>query len=204
MHNGFLEVEGEKMSKSLGNFVTIRELLADWPGEVVRLNMLKTHYRSPMDWTQAGLRTSALELDGWRTFTEFCDASNGEVSSAVIDALRDDLNTSAALTEIRKLVELCRTSSDPRTKPHCDLLATSLFLGIDPRKINYQKILVAQRGGVDEAKIGALIAARTEARARKDFRESDRIRDELVAMGVVLKDGKGPDGTPVTTWEIAR
>ena len=199
MHNGFLEVEGAKMSKSLGNFVTIRELLNDWPGEALRLNMLKTHYRSPIDWTLAGLRSSALELDGWRTFTQHCDPSEGEVSRAVIAALSDDLNTSLALTEVRKLVETCRTSSDPRAKPHSDLLATSLFLGIDPTGVSYQGILKLQRGGIDEQKVSALIADRTAARARKDFKESDRIRDELAAMGVVIKDSK--EGT---TWEIAR
>jgi cysteinyl-tRNA synthetase len=199
MHNGFLQVESEKMSKSLGNFFTIRELLADWPGEVLRLNMLKTHYRSPLDWTLAGAKTSALELDGWRTFTEFADASRGKVPSAVVSALGDDLNTSLALTEIRKLVEDCRTSSDPRSAPHCDLLASSLFLGIDPRGVNYQRILNSQRGGVDELKIKTLIEARTAARARKDFKESDRIRDELAAMGIAIKDSK--EGT---TWEIAR
>jgi cysteinyl-tRNA synthetase len=199
MHNGFLQVEGDKMSKSTGNFVTIRELLADWPGEVLRLNMLKTHYRSPIDWTLAGLHASALELDGWRTFTQSSDASKGEVSRTVLAALGDDLNTSLALTEIRKLVETCRTSTDPWSKPHSDLLATSLFLGIDPRNVDYQQILKLQRGGIDEPKVRALIESRTAARARKDFRESDRIRDELAAMGVVIKDSK--EGT---TWEIAR
>ena len=199
MHNGFLQVEGEKMSKSLGNFVTIRELLADWPGEVLRLNMLKTHYRSPIDWTLAGLHASALELDGWRIFTEKGNASKGEVPSEVLAALSDDLNTPMALTEVRRLVEACRTNSDPWSKPHCDLLATSLFLGINPAKVNYQKILKSQRGGVDEQKVEALILARTAARARKDFKESDRIRDELAAIGVVIKDSK--EGT---TWEIAR
>jgi cysteinyl-tRNA synthetase len=204
MHNGFLQVEGEKMSKSLGNFVTIRELLNDWPGEVLRLNMLKTHYRSPIDWTLAGLRTSALELDGWRTFTDVADASKGKVPDAVVAALCDDLNTSQVLTEIRKLVEDCRSSSDPWSAPHCDLLASSLFLGIEPRKVNYQTILTSQRGGIDEPKVKALLEARTAARARKDFKESDRIRDELAAMGVVLKDGKDAEGKPITTWEIAR
>jgi cysteinyl-tRNA synthetase len=204
MHNGFLEVEGEKMSKSLGNFFTIRELLNDWPGEVLRLNMLKTHYRSPMDWTASSVRTSALELDGWRTFTEHSDPSRGEVPRAVVDALSDDLNTSLALTEIRKLVDACRMSSDPRSKPHCDLLKASLFLGIDPKRVNIQAILKSQRGSFDESKIASLLQDRTAARARKDFKESDRIRDELAAMGVVLKDGKDADGKPVTTWEIAR
>src|ERR1700751_822 len=202
MHNGFLQVEGDKMSKSLGNFVTIRELLGDWPGEVLRLNMLKTHYRSPIDWTMAGLNSSALELDGWRTFTKYSHPSRGEVPRAVIAALSDDLNTSLALTEIRKLVETCRTSSDPRAKPHSDLFATSLFLGIDPTGVNYQGILKQQRGGIDAQKVSALIAARAAARARKDFKESDRIRNELAAMGIVLKDGKDADGNPVTTWEI--
>ena len=199
MHNGFLQVEGEKMSKSLGNFVTIRALLNDWPGEVLRLNMLKTHYRSPIDWTARGIQTSALQLDAWRTFTESCDPAEGEVSSAVLNALSDDLNTSQALTEMSKLAEDCRTSDDPRSKPHRDLLATSLFLGIDPRRINFQEILNSQRGGVDELKVRELIDNRTAARARKDFKESDRIRNELAAMGIVIKDSK--EGT---TWEIAR
>jgi cysteinyl-tRNA synthetase len=199
MHNGFLQVEGEKMSKSLGNFVTIRELLADWPGEVLRLNMLKTHYRSPIDWTLKGLQASALELDGWRAFTQHCEQSAGRVSSSILAALSDDLNTPQALTEIRKLVEACRTSADPKSKPHSDLLATSLFLGIDPRHVDIQRILNSQRGGIDEPKVRTLIESRTAARARKDFKESDRIRDELAAMGVVIKDSK--EGT---TWEIAR
>jgi cysteinyl-tRNA synthetase len=199
MHNGFLQVEGEKMSKSLGNFVTIRDLLADWPGEVLRLNMLKTHYRSPIDWTLKGLQASALELDGWRAFTQHCEQSPGGVSSSILAALSDDLNTPQALTEIRKLVEACRTSADPKSKPHSDLLATSLFLGIDPRHVDIQRILNSQRGGIDEPKVRTLIESRTAARARKDFKESDRIRDELAAMGVVIKDSK--EGT---TWEIAR
>jgi cysteinyl-tRNA synthetase len=204
MHNGFVEVEGKKMSKSEGNFVTIRELLADWPGTVLRLNMLKTHYRSPFDWTAAGVRASALELDGWKTFTEASDLQIGEVPATVINALCDDLNTSLALTEIRKLVDACRGSSDPWSKPHMDLLASSLFLGIDPRRFDFRKILSAQRGGIDEPKVATLIDERTAARARKDFKESDRIRDELAAMGVTLKDGKDSTGKPTTTWEIAR
>jgi cysteinyl-tRNA synthetase len=199
MHNGFLQVEGAKMSKSEGNFVTIRELLADWPGEVLRLNMLKTHYRSPIDWTAASVRTCGLELDGWKTFTEAPDLQIGEVPAAVMNALCDDLNTSLALTEIRKLVDVCRGSSDPWSRPHMDLLASSLFLGIDPRRFDFQKVLRSQRGGLDEPRIAILIDERAAARARKDFKESDRIRDELAAMGVVIKDSK--EGT---TWEIAR
>src|SRR3954449_6861838 len=96
MHNGFLQVEGEKMSKSLGNFVTIRELLADWPGEVLRLNMLKTHYRSPMDWTVKGLEESAKTLDGWYNFIGDCQPAS-EPDQIFTEALRDDLNTPSAI-----------------------------------------------------------------------------------------------------------
>ena len=85
MHNGFLEVEGDKMSKSLGNFVTIRELLADWPGEVLRLNMLKTHYRSPIDWTVKALEESAKTLDDW--YAVAADITGARPSDAVIEAL---------------------------------------------------------------------------------------------------------------------
>ena len=91
LHNGFLQVEGEKMSKSLGNFVTINELLKDWPGEVVRLNMLKTHYRSPIDWTVKGLEESAKVLDDW--YATAGDVVASAPASAVLDTLADDLNT---------------------------------------------------------------------------------------------------------------
>src|SRR3984957_5427624 len=91
MHNGFLNVEGEKMSKSLGNFVTIRDLLADWPGDVLRLNMLKAHYRSPMDWTLKGLEERARTLDDW--YAVAADARGEQPTDTVIEALSDDLNT---------------------------------------------------------------------------------------------------------------
>src|SRR6478672_6450509 len=91
MHNGFLQVESEKMSKSLGNFVTIRDLLVDWPGEALRLNMLKTHYRSPIDWTSKSLEESAKTLDDW--YAVAADVRAGQPSDAVVEALSDDLNT---------------------------------------------------------------------------------------------------------------
>src|SRR4029077_14410718 len=93
MHNGFLQVEGEKMSKSLGNFVTIRELLADWPGEVLRFQMLKTHYHQPIDWTKSGAEQAALALDTFHHLTSAADARSGRVSASVLAALADDLNT---------------------------------------------------------------------------------------------------------------
>jgi len=199
MHNGFLQVEGEKMSKSLGNFFTIHDLLKDWPGEVLRFQMLKTHYRQPIDWTRKGTETAAIALDVFRNFTQFCNDDVARPSAGVLDALADDLNTPQAIAELHKLAEECRRSVDPKSKAAHDLLASCKFLGFDPRTISYQDILTRQRGGVDEIRVRSLIEDRTAARARKDWKESDRIRDELAAMGVVLKDSK--DGT---TWEVAR
>jgi cysteinyl-tRNA synthetase len=196
MHNGFLQVEGEKMSKSLGNFFTIREVLAKWPGAVLRLQMLKTHYRQPIDWTQKATETAAIELDRFFTFTEHC-GGGGRISPGVLNALSDDLNTPQVVTELHALAEQCRTSADPDSEFARDLLESCRFLGINP--ISYREVAKLQRGEVDEVRIESLIADRNAARKGKDFKESDRIRDELAAMGVVLKDSK--DGT---TWEVKR
>jgi cysteinyl-tRNA synthetase len=197
MHNGFLQVEGEKMSKSLGNFVTIHELLKDWPGEVIRFQMLKTHYRQPIDWTKKGTETALLELDGYYTFTKECTKLKDRVPLPVIEALKDDLNTPQAITELRRLVEKCRQSTSHDSDAARDLWAGCQFLGINP--VSWREVMARQRGEVDRDKVENLIKERAAARARKDFKASDRIRDELAEMGVVLKDSK--DGT---TWEIAR
>src|ERR1700744_6423301 len=101
MHNGFLQVEGEKMSKSTGNFFTIREVLADWPGEVLRLNMLKTHYRSPIDGTLKGMEESAKTLDDW--YRVAADIEGDKPADAVLEALADDLNTAQTITALHGL-----------------------------------------------------------------------------------------------------
>ena len=179
MHNGFLQVEGEKMSKSLGNFYTIRDLLADWPGEVLRFNMLRTHYRQPIDFTLAGLRESWKTLERWYEVTEpLADpAPDGEFFAA----LSDDLNTPAAIASLHQADEVA--------------LAGGLgFLGFS----NVQLKLAAKQQ-VDTVAIAAAIEARKAAKAAKNFAESDRIRDELLAKGIVLKDG--PQGT---VWEIKK
>jgi len=199
MHNGFLEVEGEKMSKSLGNFVTIRELLADWPGEVLRLNMLKTHYRSPMDWTVKGLEESAKTLDEW--YRVAADVREGMPAGAVVEALADDLNTPQMIAALHGLRSQAASGRDEDRAIFAGSLRLVGFLSGSTAQWDARK---QQASGVDATQVDSLISARAAARARKDFKESDRIRDELVAMGVVLKDGKGPDGAPVTTWEIAR
>jgi cysteinyl-tRNA synthetase len=179
MHNGFLNVEGEKMSKSLGNFVTIRELLADWPGDVLRLNMLRTYYRQPTDWTVHGMKESWNILERWYDAVE--PIANPRISDGVLAALNDDLNTPQALAELHK--------SSPE-----DLAGGLMLLGFspDPERI-------ARKVAVDTVEIARAIDARNAARKAKNFKESDRIRDELLVQGIVLKDG--PDGT---TWEVKR
>ncbi|WP_181705283.1 cysteine--tRNA ligase [Chthonobacter rhizosphaerae] len=191
MHNGFLQVEGEKMSKSLGNFVTIHELLADWPGEVLRFNMLKTHYRQPIDWTVRGMEESWRVLDDWYAAT--ADAGPGTVAPTVVEALSDDLNTPKAVAELHGL------RSDPAA------LAGALrllgFLADTPAEWAARR----PAASVDAAAVERLIQARLAARKARNFAEGDRIRDELAAMGVSLKDGKdSATGEPVTTWEVKR
>jgi len=215
MHNGFLMVEGEKMSKSLGNFVTIRQVLADWPGDVVRLTMLKTHYRQPIDWTVKGLKESEKTLRKWRDAVR----RNGFVPSAVLphtflDFLADDLNTHGALGEMHRAgFAANRARSDfPAEGESADHLVGSLageliacadFLGIELRP--QAASTHATPAGVDDAVVAPLIEARLAARRARDFAEADRLRAELSALGIALKDGKDPTtGEPVTTWEVAR
>jgi cysteinyl-tRNA synthetase len=192
MHNGFLQVDSEKMSKSLGNFITIHDLLADWPGEVLRLNMLKTHYTSPIDWTMKSLEESARTLNDWYRFA--ADVEPSKPAASVVEALLDDLNTPQAIAALHGL----RNSSDP-----AGLSASLRQLGFLSESAAQWESRKRQASGVDAGEIDRLIAERTAARARKDFKESDRIRDELAAKGVVIKDGKDSDGKPVTTWELA-
>ena len=180
MHNGFLQVEGEKMSKSAGNFFTIRDLLADWPGEVLRFNMLRTHYRQPIDFTFAGLRESWKMLERWYAVTE--PLADPSPDAAFFEALADDLNTPAAIAALHQADDVA--------------LAGGLgFLGFS----NVQLKIAARVAAVDEAEIARAIAARKAARAAKNFAESDRIRDEMLDKGILLKDG--PQGT---TWEVKR
>lgn len=191
MHNGFLQVEGEKMSKSLGNFITIRQLLNDWPGEVLRFNMLRTHYRQPIDWTMKGLEESSKVLDRW--YSSVGDAApSGTIDAGFVGALADDLNTPEAIARLHQL-------------DGSALKSAGVLLGLLETTASQRKSTVLAETGADANAIEQLIASRKAARAAKDFKESDRIRDELAAMGVTLKDGKDPKtGEMTTTWEVAR
>jgi cysteinyl-tRNA synthetase len=203
MHNGFLQVESEKMSKSLGNFITIRELLADWPGEVLRLTMLKTHYRSPVDWTLKGMEESKQTIDSWARAIEphGVDPQEGvpTVGGEVLRALGDDLNTPLAIAAMHGMARAAKQGDEKAG----ELLAGSAdILGL--RRSNWDNNIdrfVSKAAWDDDfnKKFERLMAERADARARKDYKESDRLRDELAAMGIVVKDFK--DGT---TWEVAR
>jgi len=194
MHNGFLQVEGEKMSKSLGNFITIRDVLKDWPGEVARLNMLRTHYRQPIDWTVKSLEESWKTLDDWYWIAG--DAPGEAISSQALEALGDDLNTHQVITALHGLRNRIQAGEDTLRGEFAGTLRALGFLRESAKDWAARR----QAGSdVDAATVEGLIAARKAARSAKNFAESDRIRDELAAMGVVLKDSK--EGT---TWEIAR
>ncbi len=194
MHNGFLQVEGEKMSKSLGNFVTIRELLQDWPGEVIRLAMLQTHYRQPINWTVAGLREAQKILDQWYPLTD--EVAPAYMCADALNGLEDDLNTPKALAALHEL----RGEAAKGAKPAAACLkASAQLFGLLQNSAAKWAAFRPASVTIDERKVASLIDARNAARKVKNFKESDRIRDELTAMGIVLKDTK--DGT---TWEIAR
>jgi cysteinyl-tRNA synthetase len=208
MHNGFLEVEGSKMSKSTGNFVTISQLLADWPGEVLRLNMLKTHYRSPIDWTVKGLEESTKVLDGWYDFIGDCPPASGP-DQTFVEALGDDLNTHSAIARLhqishppvagRMMVGVTMLGDRTGEDAAAHLKSSANIVGLLVPTASERKAKNVAASGVDSAVVEKLLAARAAARNEKDFASSDRIRDQLAAMGVVVKDSK--EGT---TWEMAR
>lgn len=208
LHNGFLQVEGEKMSKSLGNFITIHDLLQEWSGEVVRFNMLRTHYRQPIDWTKKSLEESRSVLERW---AEISDGLGGDVgegwrpSKDVVDALKDDLNTPLAITKLHELAKEAKGGAHALAQ---QWLASAEFLGFDVSRWHARSKSAGLLEVTDPEladRIKGLVAARSDARKAKNYAEGDRIRDELSAMGIVLKDSKDPEtGEIVTTWEVAR
>ncbi|MBS0270050.1 MAG: cysteine--tRNA ligase [Proteobacteria bacterium] len=201
MHNGFLQVEGEKMSKSLGNFVTINELLKEWPGECIRFAMLSTHYRQPINWTEKALGEARRTLDHWYELTEGLPG-DGPMCADVLQALEDDLNTPQAFAALHELRSEAAKGS--RGAARC-LKASAQLLGLLQLERAAWLSWRPSAMNLDEARVASLIDARLAARRAKDFKESDRIRDELAGMGIALKDTKNKEtGEIETTWEVAR
>lgn len=188
MHNGFLQVEGEKMSKSLGNFVTIRELLADWPGDVIRLAMFATHYRQPINWTLKGLQDAEKALASF--FEAAGQGADPRPAPEVMAALTDDLNTPLAMSEMHRL----------RGKAGRKALAGTLaFFGFREAEFADWRASTAPEPVIPVAEIERLLAARLEARRQRDFAQADLIREKLSAQGIAIKDG--PEGS---SWEVMR
>jgi len=207
MHNGFLVVEGEKMSKSLGNFITIHELLDEkkfgtnqWHGRVIRLAMLGTHYRQPIDWTVERLVQARATLFEVAELLHGVKAE-GVPQREVVDALTDDLNTPSVISILHGLLKSARRNEGVRGA----LKATLEFMGLYGDETREELDVGFEARAIDEGKVSELIAARLAARKAKNFKESDRIRDELAGMGVALRDAKDPKtGEIVTTWEVLR
>jgi cysteinyl-tRNA synthetase len=213
MHNGFLQVEGEKMSKSLGNFVTIHELLRTtefggrkWSGEVLRLAMLRTHYRQPIDWTVKALEEAEATLDRWYEAVGDVEA-RGDPDEDVLDALADDLNTPAAIARLHRLAHpggagtvIFDLSETSRTLSPEILKASANLLGLLRQTKSERLGSALTDARLDPLRIDAIVAERSAARAARNWAESDRLRDRLAELGVAIKDSK--DGA--TTWELKR
>ncbi|WFE88082.1 cysteine--tRNA ligase [Roseibium porphyridii] len=196
MHNGFLQVEGRKMSKSEGNFFTIQELLETesfgdrtWPGEVLRLAMLMTNYREPIDFSKRKLEEAENLLSKWPEPVE----TDALPAAEVVDALLDDLNTASAIQALHVLAQ--EASKDPEKLQVYS--ASAVLLGVSPVKVDLS--------GIDETSILSSISRRLEALNAKNWAEADQIRDELTSQGILLKDSKDSEtGERVTTWEVKR
>ena len=199
MHNGFLDMGGEKMSKSLGNIVTVHDLLKAWPGEVLRFALLTAHYRAQLDWTEDLLKQAKTTLDRiYGALRRVWAAEGGEARDAgVLRALEDDLGTPDALAELSRLASEANTAADLKdatgmANARANLLAAGKLLGLLTKTPKEWE----QGGDTDEnTRIDALVQARVDARAAKDWAEADRIRKALADEGVEIMDG--PAGS---TW----
>ena len=188
MHNGHLLVNSEKMSKSLGNFFTVRDVLKNYQGEVIRFAFLSTHYRQPLDWTDESPKNAKATLDRFYKAIEYANGE-GEISSYVIAALKDDLNTPLAISYLHELANaVFKSTGDEQTMTANTLKASGQFLGL-----LVQDSQIWFQGQSDNQDIDKLVSARHEAKQAKNFAEADRIRALLINQGITLEDG--PNGT---------
>jgi cysteinyl-tRNA synthetase len=200
LHNGYLQVEGEKMSKSLGNFFTVNDLLASAPGEAIRLTLLSAHYHQPIDWTAEGLKQSRAAMDRFylalRAVEDVPAEPARELPIEVQAALEDDLNTPLAISHLHDLAGRLNKAAtlDEKKALKAALLAAGDVLGILQQPVEaWFRWTPAAGAALSDAEIEDLVARRLQARKDRDFAEADRIRKELTDKGVLLEDG--PRGT---------
>ena len=193
MHNGFVQVEGEKMSKSLGNFRTISDVRGDWQGEVIRYQMLMSHYRQPLDWTESISREAQIIVDRWyQFFREFKSvATTSQVDPGVLAPLLDDLNTPEALMRLTGLFDRAKKNlSDAEL-----FVGTARFMGFFNQTAEDYFSFYEEAGGVVPKSspliLGELKAVRDKARAQKDFDKSDYLRNIIYLYGSRVIDGPG-------------
>ena len=194
MHNGFLTMDREKMSKSIGNIITPRELIEQgWQGETIRWALLSAHYKAPLDWNDDLLQQSQASLDRlYGALLRLKDVAPAETQApaAFVEALADDLNTPAAIAALSALATAANVAKKPAEQAQAkgELLAAAALFGVlqsDPEHW-FRASFGEQAGEIDK-----LVADRVAARAAKNYAESDRLRDELAARGVEVMDGPG-------------
>lgn len=193
IHGGFLDVEGEKMSKSLGNFKTVHELVKEFQGEAMRLHIITSHYRQGMNFSIDGIKDAKRLLDRWYRLVDGVEP--GEVDEGFMACLLDDLNVPGGLAELHRLASDAAKGDE---RAAASLKATANILGLLQLSTQEWESWRPEGLELDEAKIDAMVEARNAARAAKDFAEADRLRDELADMGVAIKDSAGG-----TSWELA-
>ena len=199
MHNGFVTIKGEKMSKSLGNIILTKDLTSEYHGEVIRLALLSTHYRQGLDWNDSIIHQSKKLLDKlYKIYFDLSeiDATEDENSFSIIDSLLDDLNTPALISNLNKLVKDYSKDKDTNhvlIKTKLNIIGSALGILQDK---NYNHISISEELKV---KIEKLLSQRVIAKEKKDFSHADKIRDELRELGVEIKDSK--EGT---SWNLVK